>query len=357
MSASPLEDLIEPYLAGELSQEKAAEVKAYLEASPGRRGVMAGIRAAARGDDVAAPPSVDTMHAQLMARIDAVRPLSRIANTTPRRAGRAWIAAGAAMALALAIGLTQLGHTRKSQEMTRKYVTAANQTADLTLSDGTHVTLAPKSTLRLIKFGASSRIVAVDGEAYFDVVHSAGAPFMVQSGVVTTRVLGTAFLVRTGDAGRRVHVAVTHGKISLYGPSLRSAGLMLTTGYIGEVTDSTVHITTVDESSLETEGRNDEFVFHNTPLPKILETLTHWYGYQFRCLDTTLTQQRLTVVVSTHSSAEALAALAQVLDVNVKVVGDTVTMAPQSFPGSRQTPKMSRPHSYDVWMPKTEVGR
>ena len=55
------------------------------------------------------------------------------------------------------------------------------------------MTLAPRTTVRMLAFGPQGRTVALDGEAFFDVPHANRAPFIVQTGRVSTRVMGTAF--------------------------------------------------------------------------------------------------------------------------------------------------------------------
>ena len=95
-------------------------------------------------------------------------------------------------------------------------------------------------------------------------------------------------------------------------------------------------------------------MFRDTPLATILQTVSRWYGYQFHYADSTLGTRRVTMMVSTSSSAKALAAIEQVLMVNLAVVGDTVTLIPKSPRSSRSTPRIQ---TYDVWTPSREVGR
>jgi transmembrane sensor len=194
-------------------------------------------------------------------------------------------------------------------------------------------------------------MVTVDGEAYFEVPKVAGAPFIVRSGAVATRVLGTSFLVRyRGDAGR-VHIAVTDGKVTMAG---LFAQRTLTAGDIGDATDSTVKVSTVKEMTPEVEWENGKIVFRDTPVPKVLAALTHWYGLQFKCADSAINKQSVTVLISPSSSSAALSKLEQVLDVSLTVVGDTVMLAPRAVPLRMRMPRM---HSYDVWIPHSEVGR
>jgi transmembrane sensor len=224
----------------------------------------------------------------------------------------------------------------------------------VTLDDGTRVTLAPQTTLRLHGFSQYQRTVSVDGKAYFEVAHAAGAPFEVRSGSITTRALGTAFLVDHAPHGTRVRVAVEEGKVRMFSTVRTNAEVTVTAGHVGEITDSSATIHAVVDSEPGTEWLQGQLVFYNMPVAVVLQTLSRWYGYQFRYADSTLSQRDVTISVSVRSSASALATLEQILNVNLTVVGDTVTLTPQA---SQRMKGIPRVRSYDVWTPTSEVGR
>lgn len=236
------------------------------------------------------------------------------------------------------------------------YVTNASQQGVVTLHDGTRVTLAPNTTLRVEQFDRHARMVDVKGgEAYFDISRSSDAPFVVRSGPLSARVLGTAFLIRNDREGTRVRISVADGRVRVSEQWHPDAGVVLGVGQIGEVVDSTTHVSTVDDLVPSAEWRRDRVVFHDTQVSIVLAALSRWYGYQFRCVDPMLSQKSVTIMVSMQSSASALATLEQILRVNLTVVGDTVTLAPQHK--QRAKGSLQRIRNYDVWTPTREVGR
>jgi ferric-dicitrate binding protein FerR (iron transport regulator) len=242
-------------------------------------------------------------------------------------------------------------------EQSRVYATASGQSAIITLDDSTRIMLAPRTKLRLTQFGLSSRTVALDGQAYFEVTHAAGAPFVVRTGSIATQVLGTSFLVRHYADDEQVHIAVVEGKVRV-GPHATNSGAMpkpltLTAGYAGDITDSTVVVNTVDLTP-ETDWLRGRLVFRHASVVQVLQTLSRWYGYQFRCSDSALTRERVTLALNAQSSAEALSTLEQILSVHLTIVGDTVTLTPHAG-GASKGPQ--RRQGYDVWIPTREVGR
>jgi transmembrane sensor len=192
------------------------------------------------------------------------------------------------------------------------------------------------------------------GEAYFEVARATGLPFMVRSGTATAQVLGTAFLMRYQADEAHVHVAVLDGKVHVATPNRVDSGLTLTAGQVGDVTDSTVQMMRAGELAPTAEWASDHVVFHHTPVAAILEALSQWYGYHFRYTDQSLGAQSVTAVVSTRSSAEALATIEQLLSVNLTVAGDTVTLVPHASRSKRNVPQT---RTYDIWTPTKEVGR
>lgn len=84
----------------------------------------------------------------------------------------------------------------------------------LTLPDSSTVILGEGSSLQLANgFGNTNRDLTLKGEAYFDVKHNASLPFVIQTGKVKTKVLGTAFNVK--QVGDSVAVTVARGKVQV----------------------------------------------------------------------------------------------------------------------------------------------
>jgi transmembrane sensor len=93
---------------------------------------------------------------------------------------------------------------------------AQAQRKQLELSDGTKVWLSPNSTLKYPdKFVGNSRMIALEGEAFFEVAHDASHPFIIQSGQVSTRVLGTSFNISAYQQNQNISVTLVTGKVAV----------------------------------------------------------------------------------------------------------------------------------------------
>ena len=83
------------------------------------------------------------------------------------------------------------------------------------LPDGSTVTINAGTTLRYnVNFGALTRDLWLDGEAFFDVNKSA-TPFTVHSGHISIKALGTRFNVRAYLSEDEVQTTLVEGKLAI----------------------------------------------------------------------------------------------------------------------------------------------
>ena len=85
------------------------------------------------------------------------------------------------------------------------------------LSDGTVIVLQPKGSLQFLEaFPVDKREIVLRGEAFFEVTKDKNRPFIINTGDVTVKVLGTSFNVRAYEGAKEISVAVKTGKVSVY---------------------------------------------------------------------------------------------------------------------------------------------
>ncbi|MFY0253822.1 FecR family protein [Chitinophaga sp. 30R24] len=98
----------------------------------------------------------------------------------------------------------------------QRFATKAGEHQQIRLPDSTLVWLSPASSLQYsAAFGAGSREVVLQGEAFFEVAAAASHPFIIHSGRVNTQVLGTSFNIQAFDAQPDVAITVITGKVSV----------------------------------------------------------------------------------------------------------------------------------------------
>lgn len=93
-----------------------------------------------------------------------------------------------------------------------EYDVAKGKTEIIELTDGTKVHLNADSKLAVFAdFNLSKRRVKLTGEAYFEVAKNKDVPFLIETGKVTTKVVGTAFNLTAYPENDKVAINVTEG--------------------------------------------------------------------------------------------------------------------------------------------------
>ena len=141
--------------------------------------------------------------------------------------GNAWYRAAAAIAILMVAGLGFYLYNEKGLFLENsgagpiaKVLNVTNHTDAVmrkVLSDGTVIVLQPSGSLQFVEsFPADKREVILRGEAFFDVTKDKNRPFIINTGDVTVKVLGTSFNIRAYEGAKEITVAVKTGKVSVY---------------------------------------------------------------------------------------------------------------------------------------------
>jgi transmembrane sensor len=126
-------------------------------------------------------------------------------------------ALAAALAVLVAIGMPQIEKMLYGPWLSngRTAHTTLNQITTYKLPDGSVLTLAAASSVR-VSFTKKERVIFLDdGEGFFDVKHIPGHPFIVVTGNKRVQVTGTQFNVDYYSARHSMEVAVVAGRINV----------------------------------------------------------------------------------------------------------------------------------------------
>lgn len=154
------------------------------------------------------------------------------------------------------------------------------------LSDGSVINLHPGGSLEFPRvFSKKQRDIQLTGEAFFNVAKDKDRPFIINTGEVTIRVLGTSFNVKAYDGSKEISVAVRTGKVSVYGSNQKSVddGIILTPNqeviYYTEQSNFSKKL--VDDPQIILEKPTlFEMEYDGTPVGKIFDVLTQSYGIE-----------------------------------------------------------------------------
>src|SRR5688572_2405344 len=139
-----------------------------------------------------------------------------------------WYSAGIAASLIIMIGFlifltdndSDIITVTKSNETSPTWqdvVNTTKKTQIIVLPDSSKVSIEPESKLKFSSlFNETKREVYLEGEAFFQVTHNANVPFFVHANEVTTKVLGTSFIIKAIRHEQKITVVVKTGKVSVF---------------------------------------------------------------------------------------------------------------------------------------------
>jgi transmembrane sensor len=141
-----------------------------------------------------------------------MEPLNETVMPMVRSFRRAWpLAASVAIAASILLGIVAV--PRLLDRLWLGQTTGVAEIRTISLPDGSVITLAPKSRVKIHYQGARREVELVSGEAFFEIAHDTARPFFVRAGDAVVRVVGTKFDVNRG-AGN-VRVAVLEGLVEV----------------------------------------------------------------------------------------------------------------------------------------------
>lgn len=148
----------------------------------------------------------------------------------------------------------------------------------LLLADGTRVWLNAASSITYpTAFTGKERKVDVTGEVYFEVVHNAGMPFVVQKDGVRVQVLGTHFNVNSYNEESSLNVTLLEGAVRVVSGIHRSD---IRPGQQAQVREGSLQL--VNNVNLEEvmAWKNGTFRFGGTGIETIMRQLSRWYDVE-----------------------------------------------------------------------------
>lgn len=124
----------------------------------------------------------------------------------------------------------------------------AGQYVSLSLPDGTNIWLNARTKIEYpVSFNKKERVVKLDGQAYFEVVHNDKIPFIVQTPKGNVSVLGTKFDVMDYADEDRFETTLMDGKVKVDLVSGQGQSLILDPGTKSYLKDGKLQVTGIED--------------------------------------------------------------------------------------------------------------
>ncbi|WP_341843682.1 FecR family protein [Chitinophaga caseinilytica] len=328
--------LLARHMAGEITPAEREELQQLLKGHADTAFVMEVLNAVQTvttgrdpelaDPDVWAERSWSSLEAAMNAPAAPAAPQEAAPVAKVRRMRPWYYAAAAVIAVAVALPFLFRDKAAISHAAQRNIVIAKGERTSLSLPDGTKVWVNGGSKLSYGEaFGSSNREVCLEGEACFEVAPDEKRPFVVRTGNMDVRVLGTRFNIKAYPEDGQVQAVLLNGKVKL---TLRNTAggqekdMLLAPGQ--KVTLGTVAGEGVADRELqlplevgavnpadcdEIAWINDRLVFRDVPFRALARDMERWYDVKIHLEDAALGKELFSGVFDKQDINEALKAL------------------------------------------------
>lgn len=154
---------------------------------------------------------------------------------------------------------------------------SSGQVQCIQLSDGSKVWINSNSKISFPQhFSSQKREVQLIGEAYFEVVHLVGSPFLVKTGSTITEVLGTHFNVNSYPNTSKA-ITLLEGKVKV---SDSDNTVLLEPGQQAYFKGNTLGKKTVDTTDILA-WQEGYFKFDNISIQELIAQIQEWYDVKY----------------------------------------------------------------------------
>lgn len=299
--------LLASYLLGEASPEERSLVEDWLRAGEANRVHFEEFRRVweeSRKLASTAAPDEEAAWQRFRQRINTPAPV------VPLKNNRSWLRIAALFVLLAGAAILAYDWMGGSSSVQQLALRSGDVVLMDTLPDGSIITLNKNSSLTYPeRFKGDKRMVALKGEAFFNITPDKKKPFEIEVNDVTVRVVGTSFNVRSENG--KTEVIVETGVVQVWRNGQMAElhpGDKIAVG-----PKDSLMAPQKEEEKLYNYYRSREFVCDNTPLWKLVEVLNEAYDAHIVIERKELRDLPLTVTFSNES-----------LDVILNIIKETL---------------------------------
>lgn len=209
------------------------------------------------------------------------------------------------------------------------YQSAPTQILDVTLADGSRVTLDADSAIRVALSDDVRRVELERGAAYFEVAHEADHPFQVTLAERRVIVTGTRFVTALNQGGGEVSLLegrVAVGVRDAAGPDALAGAVHLLPGQRLRLQPGAAGRPETMDVEAATAWRKRRLVFRDTPLSEIVTAAGRYADQPLVVADPRLARIRVTVVLPLSGEDALIERMDRLLPISVEETPDGRTI-------------------------------
>lgn len=241
-----------------------------------------------------------------------------------------WISA-AAIALIVAFASYYATMNWSSAEVSEfvEVITEVGERKMVTLPDGSTVRLDDLSKISYpIEFSETTRVVTLEGKAFFEIESDVGRPFSVFANEIEVKVLGTAFGVRAYNDDNEIAVVVERGSVSVVENSTDATEIEKLSPDEQITVDRDTRTFRFNRVAREDTNawKDGRLVFHDEPFGDVIRAVERRYNVKIDVADQTVYTQRITFKQNGDVLEDVLKILSLVVGLEFEIDGNRVSM-------------------------------
>ena len=195
------------------------------------------------------------------------------------------------------------------------FITVTNPSGKIqlvTLPDSSKVWLNASTILRYAASFRNDRQVRLEGEAYFEVAHDAGHPFVIVAGDLNATVLGTSFNIKAFTADASTKISVISGRVKVTENSKEIGILSASDELKFDRKTRTRTINRIDTNHVLA-WKNGKLKFNGESFAEMAVVIEGWYGIQMKFADASIARCRYYLSVDNTVSIDSLLSIIEEL--------------------------------------------
>lgn len=230
--------------------------------------------------------------------------------------------AGIAASVVLLIGVAVYYYSGFGKIKYTEEIAMRGERREIALQDGTTVFLNAGSSMRFPERFSGTREIILHGEAFFKVARDPDKPFIVRTGNLETKVLGTSFNINAYSE-ENIRVSVNTGKVQV--ADIRPSGkkIFLTrnekVSYNGNSGKLVVTETDAEKYNAWT---NNVIVMEDDTLREVADILEKWYDVEITFASEALKKKTITGKYKANSIREILESIKFLKHVDYRITGE-----------------------------------
>ena len=266
------------------------------------------------------------MFTELLSQIDASSTTEtkvlKTRNRFLRQIGR--YAAVACIILAVGSGAYYAGVKRPADDANTEVTMSVSngQKADIILADGTKVYI--NSDSRIVydnTYNKKTRMVSLEGEAYFEVAKDKEKPFIVKANGINVQALGTSFNIRAHKDDKSVAVILISGKVKV-DDGRHEAYMKPNERLVCNLTNGQFEKSELHPNASNLLWRSNELALYGESFEEICTMLTRMYNCKFIFKNEKAKQYTYHGIIKNGSLNNVLEYISQAGGINYKIESD-----------------------------------